>query len=77
MDSCPADVARASMLLARSYLIAGSAAGTGGLEERATTVSYADAGLTYGLVTAGARGAVTSIPEVNVTIERYKMVAFA
>jgi hypothetical protein len=77
MDSAPLDVSRASMLLARSILVANKAGTTGSIDERATTVSYADAGLTYSLTTAGARGAATNLGEVNATIDRYRLVAIA
>jgi hypothetical protein len=71
MDSCPVDVSRASVLLARNYLIGAQATTSGGLDDRATSVTYADAGLTYSLVTGGVGGAETSIPEVNAVIVRY------
>lgn len=76
MDAPPADVSRASLLLARSILIGDRNTG-GTLDERATSVSYADAGLTYSLTTAGVRGAPTSVPETNAVIDRYRIPAIA
>jgi hypothetical protein len=69
MDACPPYVARASRLLARNVLTGNASASM--LDERATSVTYADAGLTYGLVTGGVRGAASSIPEVNVVVDQY------
>jgi hypothetical protein len=67
MDSCPADVARASMLLARSYLLQGPE------DDRATGMSNEFG--SYTLVTPGVRGAYTNLPSVNALIDQYRLVA--
>ena len=72
-------VSRAVAVLARSILMQNAGVGASGFDERATSVVYADAGLTYStpVVTAGMRGAATNIPEVNAVIVRDQLVAIA
>jgi len=77
MDACPPDVADAARLLAREGLARTYAASSSGLDARATSVTYADAGLTYGLVTSGVRGAATDVAEVNAAIARWQGIAVA
>lgn len=77
LDVAPPDVSRATAILARSMLMQNAGVGGSGFDERATSVVYADAGLTYStpLVTPGMRGAATGIPECNAVIDRYRLVA--
>lgn len=65
MDTPPPDVSRACLLLARHYLIDSP------IDDRATTMTNEDG--TFSLITPGVRGAVTGLPEVNATIQRYSI----
>lgn len=73
LDYVPPDVAEAAKLLAREGLVRVKLQTAGGLDQRATSVTYADAGLTYSLVTSGVRGAATDVAEVNAVIARYAL----
>lgn len=60
----PARVARAVLLLARSWLMSGP------IDDRASTFTSVDGG-TYSLVTPGRGGSVFGIPEVDATVQQY------
>lgn len=65
----PSPVVRAAVKLARYYLLEDPT----NYEERATSITTEDA--TYSFVTAGVRGARTSIPEVNQVIDEYRYIS--
>lgn len=66
-DSCPPWVARASMLLARHFLVESP------IDDRFSSVSTQDG--TFSMVTPGMRGALFAIPEINAVVDQYRYVA--
>jgi hypothetical protein len=65
--TCPPWVSRATMLLAKHFLVDSP------VDDRFTSVSTADG--TFTMVTPGVRGAMFSIPEVNAVVEQYRLVS--
>ncbi len=64
----PEPISRAATKLARHYLVANPS----DYDERATSITTDEAA--YSMVTAGVRGQMTSIPEVNTAIAQYRYV---
>lgn len=70
MDEPPARVKRAALLLAKVWLVSGP------IDDRANTFTSTDGG-TYSLVTAGRGGSVFGVPEVDATVDQYRVPAVA
>ncbi len=71
MDEPPWRVRKAALLLAQTWIVKGP------VDDRVTTMSSPDTGITAALAVPGRGGSIVGVPEVDAVINEYRIPAFA